>query len=43
MATASSWPPTEEREGGGFVVRDPWGIAVLFVPAQSLEHEEGPI
>jgi catechol 2,3-dioxygenase len=25
---------TEEREGGGFVVRDPWGIAVLFVPAQ---------
>ena len=28
---------TEEREGGGFLVRDPWGIAVLFVPAQSLE------
>jgi hypothetical protein len=25
---------TEEREGGGFLVRDPWGIAVLFVPAQ---------
>jgi catechol 2,3-dioxygenase len=28
---------TEEREGGGFLVRDPWGIAVLFVPAQSLK------
>ena len=28
---------TEEREGGGFLVRDPWGIAVLFVPAQSLD------
>ena len=28
---------TEEREGGGFLVRDPWGIAVLFVPAQSFE------
>ena len=28
---------TEEREGGGFLVRDPWGIAVLFVPDQSLE------
>ena len=28
---------TEEREGGGFLVRDPWGIAVLCVPAQSLE------
>jgi hypothetical protein len=28
---------TEEREGGGFLVRDPWRIAVLFVPAQSLE------
>jgi catechol 2,3-dioxygenase len=27
---------TEEREGS-FLVRDPWGIAVLFVPAQSLE------
>jgi catechol 2,3-dioxygenase len=27
---------TEEREGG-FLARDPWGIAVLFVPAQSLE------
>jgi hypothetical protein len=25
---------TEEREGGGFLVRDPWEIAVLFVPAQ---------
>src|ERR671911_2467398 len=25
---------TEEREGGGFLVRDPWGIAVTFVPAQ---------
>ena len=28
---------TEEREGGGFLVRDPWGIAVLFVAAQSVE------
>ena len=28
---------TEEREGGSFLVRDPWGIAVLFVPAQSLK------
>jgi catechol 2,3-dioxygenase len=28
---------TEKREGGGFLVRDPWGIAVLFVPAQSLQ------
>src|SRR5215217_1867885 len=28
---------TEDREGGGFLVRDPWRIAVLFVPAQSLE------
>ena len=28
---------TEEREGGGFLVCDPWAIAVLFVPAQSLE------
>jgi catechol 2,3-dioxygenase len=27
---------TEEREGG-FLVRDPWGIAVLFVTAQSLK------
>jgi catechol 2,3-dioxygenase len=27
---------TEERDGG-FLVRDPWGIAVLFVPAQGLE------
>ena len=27
---------TEEREGG-FLVRDPWGTAVLFVPAQSLK------
>ncbi len=23
---------TEERDDGGFLVRDPWGIAVLFVP-----------
>jgi catechol 2,3-dioxygenase len=22
----------EERDDGGFLVRDPWGIAVLFVP-----------
>jgi catechol 2,3-dioxygenase len=22
---------TEEREGGGFLARDPWGIAVLFI------------
>jgi hypothetical protein len=28
---------TEVREGGGFLVPDPWGIAVLFIPAQSLE------
>jgi hypothetical protein len=31
---------TEERErggAGGFLVRDPWGIAVLFVTAQSLK------
>ena len=27
---------TEEREGG-FLVRDPWGLAVLFVTPQSLE------
>ena len=27
---------TEEREGG-FLVRDPWGLAVLFATAQSLE------
>jgi catechol 2,3-dioxygenase len=27
---------TEEREGG-FLVRDPWGIAVLFVTAQSFK------
>jgi catechol 2,3-dioxygenase len=27
---------TEEREGG-FLVRDPWGIAVLFVTAQILK------
>jgi hypothetical protein len=25
---------TEEREGGGVLARDPWEIAVLFVPAQ---------
>jgi len=27
---------TEEREGG-FLVRDPWGIAVVFATAQSLK------
>jgi hypothetical protein len=30
---------TEEREGGeadGFLVRDPWGIAVLFVTPEGL-------
>ena len=27
---------TEEREGGGFLVRDPWEIAVLFVAAEAL-------
>ena len=27
---------TEER-GGGFLVRDPWGIAVLFVTPQGLK------
>jgi catechol 2,3-dioxygenase len=26
----------EEREGGGFLVRDPWGIAVLFVTSHTL-------
>ena len=26
----------EEREGGGFLVRDPWEIAVLFVAAEAL-------
>jgi catechol 2,3-dioxygenase len=37
---------TEEREGGGaggFLVRDPWGIAVLFVTPEGLAaREEGP-
>jgi hypothetical protein len=26
----------EKREGGGFLVRDPWGIAVLFVTSHTL-------
>jgi catechol 2,3-dioxygenase len=26
----------EERQGGGFLVRDPWGIAVLFVTSHTL-------
>ena len=26
----------EEREGGTFLVRDPWGIAVLFASPSSL-------
>ena len=33
---------TEERDGG-FLVRDPWGIAVLFVSAQSLGTGEADL
>ena len=28
---------TEEREGGGLLVRDPWGIAALFVADEALK------